>query len=197
MLTVAIAAAVAMTRADTAPAVECTPNGGIRCEDNNTLCVCVAGKAQCHTCPGGCDQQVSVSRCKDATGFIVAPIGAGCQSGMGACAVDPPGGALVCDDSGQLSLAGQCPAGCVDEGEAGRGLYCTDDLGDLRFPTGFACPRFSSGATSTCGMDGKSVLTCQDGQLAPSGDICERCRQDRAGTIRCFNTAGVLQPLGP
>ncbi len=172
---------------------ECTPDGGLHCTTDK-INVCEGGKLRlAGGCAGGCIEEDGRARCFNAEGSLMAPVGTGCEPGMGMCGLDT-GSLLVCRD-GRLAHAAQCEKGCVDLGP-GAALYCMDDAGGIRFAEGFGCPEFGGKAGLACDADGKGLLACQNGLLAPHTISCDVCVQMRTGSLTCLNAAGDrLNPL--
>lgn len=173
---------------DGGPVDECTPDGGIRCDGRN-IAVCQGGKlVVAGACEGGCTSDGTSTRCLNADGSLVAPLGAACSRGVGMCGLEP-GSLLVCRE-GALAKAAICPKGCLDEGGGGA-LFCMDERGGIRFAEGFGCPRFGGKMDGlACDVDGKRLLACQGEVLAPHTVTCDICVQQRTGPVSCLNEAG-------
>ncbi len=135
-------------------------------------------------------------RCVTDRNTLTAPVGAVCQPGMVVCSHTSTE-LLTCVD-GRLAAGAVCPKGCVDEGE-GRAIYCLDANEGIRFPSGFPCPGFRTGATDgrerACGTDGQTLLVCEGGTLVPEERRCQECIQTRSGTVSCLTTEGEVLAL--
>jgi len=166
------------------PAPGCQPEGGIQCTEN-VLNICKNGALfKAGTCQGGCQTKGREARCFDQSKSLVAPIGAACQEGMALCGMTP-NTLLVCD-KGTLQLAGECPGGCIDRGD-GSMLYCANKDNDLRFAEGMGCSGLGEPFQLACGMDGKTVLKCQDNYYVKHASNCYICSQQHDGQLSCAN----------
>ncbi len=130
--------------------------GEARCQDKQTQLICSEGKLIAAPCrgPAGCSTTATGVACDISTN----------QPGD-ACSADEEGAAVCLDDKRILTCIGgkfaqaDCrgPAGCSAAGGFATCDATRANAGDVCKPNARACS-----------LDGKQVLTCKDGKLAPA-----------------------------